>query len=167
MNKSLYELTGDYMKLMGMLYDDEMDEETILDTLESIETVMEDKCDSIAMVMNELQGDIDKIDKEIKRLQARKKTLENNHGRLKLYVENTMRATGKTKFKTNLFNFSIRKAGARSLVLTVEPDQLPEEFRKVIIDADKNAIKEAMKAQGVEELEFAYLAPATEYVSIK
>ncbi|MBQ5658757.1 MAG: siphovirus Gp157 family protein [Peptococcaceae bacterium] len=164
---SLYELTNDYVKLMGMLYDDEMDEQTILDTLESIETVMEDKCDSIAMVMNELQGDIDKIDKEIKRLQARKKTLENNHDRLKRYIEIAMRAAGKAKFKTNLFNFSIRKAGARSLVLTVEPDQLPEEFRVVTVSADKTAIKDAMKAQGVEALDFAYLAPASEYVSIK
>lgn len=163
---SLYEMTNDYVKLMGMLYDDEMDEETIVDTLDSIESVMEIKCDSIAMVMNELQGDIDKIDKEIKRLQARKKTLENNHGRLKGYIERAMRATGKLKFKTQMFSFGIRKAGARSLVLTVEPDKLPEQFRKVTVEADKSAIKEAMKSQNVEALEFAYLAPATEYVSI-
>lgn len=167
MNKSLYELTGDYMKLMGMLYDDEIDEQTIRDTLESIESVMEDKCENTTIIMNELQGDIDKLDKEIKRLQARKKTLENSKERLKGYIESSMKTTGKTKFKTDLFNFSIRKAGSRSLVLTVEPDKLPEEYRKVTIDADKNAIKAAMKEQGVETLDFAYLAPATEYLLIE
>lgn len=164
---SLYSMTNDYVELMGRLYDEDLDEQIITDTLDCIESAMEDKCDSIAMVMNELQGDIDKIDKEIKRLQARKKTLENNHDRLKGYIERAMRAVGKLKFKTNLFSYGIRKAGARSLVLTVEPDQLPEEFRVVTVSADKNAIKDAMKAQGVEALDFAYLAPASEYVSIK
>ena len=164
---SLYNLTDDYLKVQNMMDEEELDEQTLIDTLESIEAVIEDKCDSIAMVMNEVQGDIDKLDKEIKRLQARKKTLENNKERLKNYVETFMRLTGKTKFKTNLFSFGIRKAGSRSLVLTVEPDKLPEEYRTVVVEANKQAIKDAMKTQGVEVLDFAYLAPATEYLSIK
>jgi chromosome segregation ATPase len=164
---SLYSMTGDYMSLMAKLYDEETDEQAVIDTLDSIEAVMEDKCDSIAMVMNELQGDIDKLDKEIKRLQARKKTLENNRTRLKGYIEQAMKATGKLKFKTQMFSFGIRKAGTRSLSLMVNIEDLPPEFQKVTVEANKEAIKAAMKEQGVEEFAFARLEPATEYVSIK
>jgi hypothetical protein len=62
-----------------------------------------------------------------------------------------MRATGKTKFKTDLFSFNIQKNPAR-LVITGE---VPEKFLipqdpKV----DNKAIKELLKQQ---ELPFAHL----------
>ena len=164
----MYKLTNAYSELLQLLYDDEANEQTVIDTLDSIESALEDKADCIASMMNGLQNDIDGLKKEIDRLQARKKTLENSKERLKGYIEAAMRATGKTKFKTMLFTYGIRKAGARALVLTVEPEQLPREFQKITITADKDAIKAAMKAHGADAVEgVGYLAPQTEYLSIK
>lgn len=167
-NMSLYSMTEAYKRLLSMLYDDEADESAIIDTLDSIEGAMEVKADSIASIMQALQGDIDILDAEIKRLQARKKVFENKKARLQAYLEQAMRATGKTKFSTALFSYSIRKAGARALVLDVQPEQLPAEFQKITVAADKDAIKAAMKAHGAEKIEgVGYLAPQTEYLSIK
>ena len=163
----VYKLTNAYNELLQLLYDEEADGQTVIDTLDSIESALEDKADCIASMMQGLQNDIDGLQKEIARLQARKKVLENSKERLKGYIEAAMRATGKTKFKTMLYTYGIRKAGARALVLDCDPAELPPEFQRVTVAADNAAIKEAMKQQGVEQLPFAHLAPQSEYLSIK
>ena len=42
---NIYELTNDFLELLNMLEDEEVDEEVIMDTLESIEYEIEDKAD--------------------------------------------------------------------------------------------------------------------------
>ena len=42
---NIYELTSNYDHLLNMLYDEDVDEQAILDTLESIEGDIEDKAD--------------------------------------------------------------------------------------------------------------------------
>lgn len=163
----MYRMTNAYNELLQLLYDEEADDQTVIDTLDSLEGAMEDKADALASMLQGLQNDIDALDKEIKRLQGRKKTLENSGGRLKGYIEAAMRATGKTKFKTTLYTYGIRKAGARALVLDVDAAELPPEFQKITVAANTTAIKDMLKAQGVEECAFAHLAPASEFLSIK
>lgn len=162
----MYRMTNAYNELLQLLYDEEADEQTVIDTLDSLEGAMEDKADALASVLNGLQNDIDGIDKEIKRLQVRKTVLENSKGRLKGYIEAAMRATGKTKFKTTLFTYSIRRSGTRALVLDVEPAELPKKYRKIEYVADNAAIKEMLKRQGADQCTFAHLAPASEYLRI-
>lgn len=164
---SLYSLTNAYKELLLLLYSEDADQQTVIDTLDSIEGAMEDKADCLASMMQGLQNDIDGLQKEIARLQARKKTLENSKERLKGYIFAAMQATGRKSFKTMLYSYGIRKAGARSLSVTVEPWQLPPEFQKVTIEADKAAIKKMMQEHGVEECDIARLEPASEYLSIK
>ena len=47
---NIYELTSNYDHLLNMLYDEDVDEQAILDTLESIEGDIEDKADGYATV---------------------------------------------------------------------------------------------------------------------
>ena len=44
---SLYELTDEYKAVEEMLYDPEVDEQTVIDTLEAISGEIEDKADKI------------------------------------------------------------------------------------------------------------------------
>ena len=53
---NLYELTNNYETLLNMLYDEDADEEMILDTLESIEGEIEDKADGYAKIIRELEA---------------------------------------------------------------------------------------------------------------
>ena len=46
-----------------MLYDEDIDEQMVLDTLESIEGDIEDKADGYAKIIKELLGDAEKIKK--------------------------------------------------------------------------------------------------------
>ncbi|MBO1683294.1 siphovirus Gp157 family protein, partial [[Clostridium] scindens] len=50
----LYELTEQYDGVMNLLYDGETDEQTILDTLESIEGEIEDKADNYAKIIKNM-----------------------------------------------------------------------------------------------------------------
>ena len=74
---NIYELTNDFLELLNMLEDEEVDEEVIMDTLESIEYEIEDKADGYAKIIKALEADVDGIQKENNRLTSRKKTYEN------------------------------------------------------------------------------------------
>ena len=88
---SLYKLTSDYETLLIMLYDEETDEQMILDTLESKEGEIEDKADNYAKIINELLGDAKKIKEEKQRLDQRQKIFENRAKILLLKLENTVK----------------------------------------------------------------------------
>ena len=52
---NLYQLTNDYETVLNMLYDEDADEQMILDTLEAIEGEIEDKADNYAKIIKELE----------------------------------------------------------------------------------------------------------------
>ena len=105
---SIYELTGEYLELMDMLEDEEIDEQTIIDTLEALDGEIENKADNYAKIILSLESDIDGISKENNRLATRKKTYENRIKWLKQNLEMYMRTIGKKKFTTDLFSFNIQ-----------------------------------------------------------
>lgn len=105
----LYEIVGEFKELLEMASEENMDQKLISDTLESIEFEFEEKADGYAKVVKMLEGDVEAIDKEIKRLTEKKNTIKNNISGIKKNLENAMLATGKTKFKTLLFGYGIQK----------------------------------------------------------
>jgi hypothetical protein len=140
---TLYELTEGYAMLLDMMDDVEADEQTILDTLESIEGEIEDKADGYAKVIADTTALVDSLKKEIDRLTARKRTAENNIDRLKKVLQQAMELTGKRKFKTDLFNFTIAKSAASLMI--EDGAELPEAYIRIKKEPDKTAIKEALK----------------------
>jgi len=149
----LYELTGNYLILQQMLEEAE-DQQAILDTIESIEAVIEEKADNYARIIKNLEADIAGIKTEEQRLADKRRTLENNVKWLKGNLEESMRATGKTKFKTTLFSFGIQKNPPSVEIL--DESKVPEEFlipQNPVVD--KKAILAALK-EG-KEFDFAQL----------
>lgn len=150
---SIYELTGEFLTLLSMAADEEVDAEAFADTLEGIDFEIEMKADGYAKIMKNITADADGIAEEIKRLQARKKSLENKADALKKNLEKCMITTGKTKFKTQLFSFGIQKNPA-SLVIDSE-DDIPPEYLIPRMDVDKESIKNALKDG--QQFAFAHL----------
>lgn len=151
--QTLYELTNEYMMLLEMAEDPDVDPQAFEDTLEGLGGEIEIKADGYAKVMKQLEMQIDGCANEIKRLQNIKKVYENNIQRMKEHLESAMRATGKTKFKTQLFSYGIQKNPA-SLIIDDEK-QIPIEYLVIKQEANKTAIKEAIKAG--EQFEWARL----------
>ena len=100
---SLYELTANYETILNLLYDEETDEQMILDTLESIEGDIEEKADGYAKIIKELEARRDARKAEAKRLTDSAKVFDNRVNALKQNLFNAMKQTGKTKFATDLF----------------------------------------------------------------
>ena len=76
----LYELTEQYEEVINLLYDGETDEQTILDTLESIEGEIEDKADNYARIIKNLTAEAEMVKAEADRLNRRRKSLEDRAG---------------------------------------------------------------------------------------
>lgn len=155
---TLYELTNDYMNLLELAEDPDIDEQAFMDTLEGIEGALEDKAEGYAKVIRTLEGDAAACDAEAKRLRAKKQTIDNNIKRMKAALQYAMQATGKTKFKTALFSFGIQKNPAAVVIDEGYIENIPDRF---LIpqdpQIDKKAIKEALKAgedlEGIAHLE--------------
>ena len=113
---TLYELTEDYMNLLELAEDPDIDEQAFTDTLEGIDGALEDKAEGYAKVIRTLEGDAAACDAESKRLRNKKQTIENNIKRMKAALQYAMQATGKTKFKTVLFSFGIQKNPAAVVI---------------------------------------------------
>lgn len=144
----LYEITGQFKELAEMAQEGVLDQETINDTLEGVEFEFEEKADAYAKVINSLNGDVDAIDREIKRLTDRKNTINNNVKRIKYNLEKAMLETGKTKFKTALFGFGIQK-NPPSVVIDDEGSIPGTYFIPQDPKLDKAAIKKFLKDNDV------------------
>lgn len=129
---TLYEITGDYLRLLEMLEEDEnLDPQAFADTLEGIEGEFEIKADGYARVLKELTSEAGKYDVEIQRMTARRDSLNNRSKMLKQHLYESMKATGKLKFRTDLFSFGIQKNGGLQPVEIVPDVSVPLEYCRV------------------------------------
>ena len=142
---SLYELTGQMEYLKGLLEDTEVEEQVVLETMESIEFEIEEKAEGYGKIIRMLQAEVDAIDAEVDRLSARKKALSNNVNRLKSSLFESMRVLDMRKIKTPLFSFHIQKNPATVELVGKVPKKflIPQEPK-----VDKKAIIEFVKANG-------------------
>lgn len=161
---NLYELTADWESVYQMLDDPDIPEEAIMDSLEGIEAIMEDKADSIAKILKAMDGDIAATDAEINRLQARNAARKSRKKWFKKSLEDMMRATGKTKFKTALFSFGIQKNGGSLPVILTPGCDVPSEWLKPG-DPDTTRIRRHLEAG--HRLGFATLGERGESLRIR
>lgn len=144
---TLYSLTDDYLTLLEMAEDPDIDEQALKDTMEGIEGALEIKAEGYAKVIRTLEGDAAACDAESKRLRNKKQAIERNIDRMKKALQYSMVQTGKTKFKTALFSFGIQKNPASVVMDEQYIENIPERF---LIHKDpeinRAAIKSAIKA---------------------
>jgi DNA repair ATPase RecN len=145
----LYELTNDYLALLNAIDNDELPEEAIADTLEAITASIEDKADSIACLLKNLDADCKAIKAEEERLAERRKAKEKSHERIKQYLSETLQIAGIDKIETARNKITFRK----SEVVEVAEDVFIEWAQKNRDDlltysapkVNKTEIKKALK----------------------
>lgn len=145
---TLYELTADLIALLDMADDPDVEEDIWKDTFEGVQGEFEIKAEGYAKVMKEIDSQVASLDAEIKRLKARKETMEHSSTRIKKALEEAMRAIDKPKFKTDLFSFNIQKNPA-SLQIRSDVDiySIPADFIKFAEpEIDKAKVKDAIKS---------------------
>lgn len=141
---TIYELTDDYRRLLELLEDPDMDPEVLRDTMEGLDGEFELKAENYAKVMTEASAMAAGARAEGERLINRAKSLEENVKRMRATLQGAMELTGKTKFKTDLFSFFVRKnpPALRIDNPAAVPDRflIPQEPK-----IDSGAIKQAIK----------------------
>ena len=163
---TLYELTEDYMNLLALAEDPDIDEQAFMDTLDGIEGAIEVKAEGYAKVMRQLEADAAACDAESKRLKNKAKTIDNNIKRMKQALQYAMQATGKTKFKTQLFSFYIQKNSASVVMDEQYIENIPERFLvRKDPEINRKAIRDAINA-GEDLTGLAHLE-STESLRIK
>lgn len=162
----LYDLTEEYAALRDMLYDPEVDELTLRDTMEAVWGEIEDKADGYAKIIMDMKADTDILREEENRLAARRRHLESRSKYLKDTLEANMRAIGKTKFKTALFSFNIQKnGGLEPLVIDGLIDDIPGKY---LIPQPPVPNNEAIRKLLTEkQVDWAHLDPRGESLRIR
>ena len=136
---TLYELTGQFLDIYNL----ELDEETKLDTLDSIDwnSDYENKVENYIKVIKNIESDVEARKAEIKRLTELNKADEKKKEHLKETLSASMQLTGHERVDTPLFKVSFRKSQA------VEVDELvlPESYKVATWKPDKKRLKEDLK----------------------
>ena len=142
----LYELTENYINLQNLLEDETIDQDLIETAMKEVGEDIEEKAQNYAVIMKNLEAEAEALEKEEKRLAARKSSLRNRNKILKDNLENSMKAIGKTKFKTRLFSFNISK-NPPSLDIADE-ELIPDKYIVYTKSTAKKAMIDDLK-QGV------------------
>lgn len=123
---NLFELNEKYRELEQR---DDLDPETLKDTLDSINDSREVKLDNIANWIENNQADIDFLDKKIKQLREEKQVLSNKNNSLMEYMTTAIDDSGLKELKTE--NHILKPRNYRASVSIIDEDDIPSEFIKV------------------------------------
>lgn len=149
---TLFQIGDEYRALRQILENDlEFDQETgeVVDNslvfkqlFDELKASLDDKLNNYQRVIIELNGQIDTITREIKRLQNRKTAIANNIERMKEAMLGGISASGNTSVKTDFFTFHVRKSESVNIF---DEDKLSRTFLRMKFEPDKNKIKDAIK----------------------
>lgn len=125
---TLYELQQEYIDLLEIMEDPDVDPVTLEDTFEAIGGEIEAKAEGYGKVIRQLEYNAGVLKDEIDRLTNRKKAIEGNIDRMKKTIQAAMELIDKPKIDTDLFTFRIQKNPA-SVVMDVNYiEDVPEEY---------------------------------------
>lgn len=141
----LYELSKEYQFLRHELVDEETGEvnETSLMRLTDVKDNAENKCINVVRVLKDMEAEQEAVEKEYKRLYARKKSIDNQMQRLKDYLLTNMEMCEIRKISCPQFSISIRKNP--DSVEIYNENEISKLYHRIKVDYDNSKIKEDLK----------------------
>lgn len=143
----LYDIAEIYENLENI--DDDVAVATAMD---AVDAALEEKLESTAKVIRNLEAEAEALEAEEKRLKARKTAVRNRIADIKGYVQENLEAMGKDKVTSGIFKWSIQ-ANAPSVNI-LDEDLIPDAYWKIERKPMKTEIKKAIEAgeltEGVE-----------------
>lgn len=151
----LYELTEEHKQLQALADEGNPDlSQAIADTFEGIEGEFNDKAQSLITVVNNMSSDTNAIDAEIKRLQERKKTIQNRQQSMRDYLRYNMELTGIGNIKCPLFSITLAKG--RDIAVITDEDSIPVDY------VEMEMVKKINKAELLKALKSGEVIPGAE-----
>lgn len=149
MSLSLFQIAAEHRAMVVRLMDLDLDEQTMLDTLEGESFPLEQKAQNITYVIRNCQLEQDAIDSEIERLTKLKTQIANREKNLRAYTQRCMEIAGVSKISAGTFSLSLQKNPAS--VEIFEPALVPDLYMRVpepkppVAAPDKKLIAQAIK----------------------
>jgi hypothetical protein len=144
----LYEITSQFEKLDAMVpdIDNHEDAEAFTELYAELEGDLSDKVHGLCCVIRNTESSANALDVEIKRLTAKKKSLESKSKRLMDYLEFSLKSANVPSVKTSIFDVVFKKNPPSVNVL--DESLIPASFIRTKIETspDKVAIKDALKS---------------------
>lgn len=143
----LYDIAEIYENLENI--DDDV---AVSAAMDSVDAALEEKLESTAKVIRNLEAEAEALEAEEKRLKARKMAVRNRIADIKGYVQQNLEAMGKDKVTSGIFKWSIQ-ANAPSVNI-LDESLIPDDYWKIERKPMKTEIKMAIEAgeltEGVE-----------------
>ena len=150
---TLYELAAEYRDKLEKLYDTNLDQQTIDDTLESESGALQTKATNIGFVIRNMAGVADMKEAAAADLLNQVKAIRKREKYLEEYLLRNMQACAITKIESPVLTISLRNNPPK--VVIDDPEAVPIEYwRQPAMpspEIDKKAISEALKAGEVVE----------------
>jgi len=147
---TLYELTGQYAELLSAIESGDIPEEAISDTLEALGGELDEKIDSVACIIKQLDSEAIAIKAEKAKLADRQSVKEHQRDRLKDYIRQAMQLAGKKKVETSRNCVSVGKAQPKAVITNLDALKSrndiwkPYDYRET--NVDKTSLKTLLQA---------------------
>lgn len=139
---NIYELGEDELRLVDWLEEDP-ENEAIKETLGMILLDIDTKIDGYCGIIRRLEADGEALKKEKMRLAAKQAAAENGAKRLREQLKSYMLLTGRKKLKTT--KNTVSTSTRWKAFLDADPKDIPEEFKKVTVEAKMAEIEKYLK----------------------
>ena len=161
---TLFNLVGEFETLYALATSENTeDEQVFLDTLEALKGELEIKAGGYTHVIKQLEMEAKECDNVIANFRAKKEVRENHIKRMKEALIGAMDAAGVESLPAGEYTLKIAKNGGLQ-PLKID-GEVPDNYKKVIYEDDKDLIRKALNDG--EELEFAHLEPRGRHLNIK
>jgi len=125
----------------------------LTDFLDGLEGEKNEKVSQIGLIFKDIAAFDASIAKEAKRLAGMKKRHKTEMDNIKAYLKDMLDEDEKIKLAEVLIGWS-KSSG---VALTVDPEDLPEEYQTVKVEPNKKYITESIKAGSEDVKQYAYL----------
>lgn len=142
---SIYDVASNILEVLEMIEQGDSEDDALADTLEALQGELEYKVNSWCNVIKNKENDINGIAEEIKRLQQKKNTKENEVKKMKAVICVLLTRLGYGKFKTATYSLNRFRE-----TIEIDKKQVPEEFKievqRTVKEPDKENIKKALES---------------------
>lgn len=155
---TLYELQQEYIDLLEIMEDPDVDPVTLEDTFEALGGEIEAKAEGYGKVIRQLEYNTGVLKEEMDRLTKRKKAIESNIDRMKKTIQAAMELIDKPKIDTDLFTFRIQKNPESAVIDEKDINKIPQEYLipqdpKINRDKIRKDLKAGKDLDGIAHLE--------------
>lgn len=160
---TLFELTDEFQWLHEMATDPDVDPDVFSDTLEALTGELEVKGRGYVSVIKQLEMEAKQAKEISQQFADKQKTRENHIKQMKEALLFAMTKIGIDQIEAGEWTIKVQKNGG--LQPMVIDGEVPENFKRITIDDDKEKIRKAL--ENGEELDFAHLEERGKHITIK